>query len=128
MRRVWFGSLSHWGRGPQFELSDAAARQGLSRSGGTRAHAQSGLDHEMSEPIERETEAHYAKGNEAGRLFEGHGVIELARTQEIILRHLPAPPGTILDVGGGPGVYACWLASLGYRVHLVDVVPLHVEQ
>ena len=82
----------------------------------------------MSEPIERETEAHYAKGNEAGRLFEGHGVIELARTQEIILRHLPAPPGTILDVGGGPGVYACWLASLGYRVHLVDVVPLHVEQ
>jgi SAM-dependent methyltransferase len=82
----------------------------------------------MSEPIERETEAHYAKGKEAGRLFEGHGVIELARTQEIILRHLPAPPGTILDVGGGPGVYACWLASLGYRVHLVDAVPLHVEQ
>ncbi|HLH73563.1 MAG TPA: class I SAM-dependent methyltransferase, partial [Chloroflexota bacterium] len=38
------------------------------------------------------------------------------------------PPATILDVGGGPGVYACWLASEGYEVHLVDAVPLHVEQ
>src|SRR5262249_7357408 len=31
-------------------------------------------------------------------------------------------------VGGGPGVYACWLARLGHEVHLVDAVPLHVEQ
>lgn len=82
----------------------------------------------MSEPIPREAQAHYNKGREAQRLFEGHGVIELARTQEIILRYLPAPPGTVLDVGGGSGVYACWLASLGYRVHLIDAMPLHVEQ
>ena len=32
------------------------------------------------------------------------------------------------DVGGGPGVYACWLAMLGYEVHLYDPVPLHVAQ
>jgi hypothetical protein len=29
---------------------------------------------------------------------------------------------------GGPGAYATWLADLGYDVHLVDPVPLHVEQ
>ena len=37
-------------------------------------------------------------------------------------------PARVLDVGGGPGAYAAWLADLGYAVHLVDPVPLHVEQ
>ncbi len=79
-------------------------------------------------PLPREVETYYAKGSEVGRLFRGHGTIELARTQEIILRHLPPPPGAVLDVGGGPGVYACWLAARGYRVTLIDAAPLHVEQ
>jgi SAM-dependent methyltransferase len=78
-------------------------------------------------PLPREVEAYYAKGIEVTRLFRGHGTIELARTQEIILRYLPPPPGALLDVGGGTGVYACWLASRGYRVTLVDASPLHVE-
>ena len=56
----------------------------------------------MDEPIAREVQAYYVRGGEAGRLFRTHGLIELARMQEIILRHLPPPPGTILDVGGGP--------------------------
>jgi SAM-dependent methyltransferase len=81
-----------------------------------------------SEPLPREVQAYYARGGETRRLFKGHGQIELARTQEIILRHLPSTPGTILDVGGGPGIYACWLAALGYRVHLVDAMPSHVEE
>ncbi len=81
-----------------------------------------------SEPLPREVHAYYAREGEARRLFRGHGQIELARTQEIILRHLPSPPGAILDVGGGPGIHACWLAARGYRVHLVDAMPLHVEQ
>jgi SAM-dependent methyltransferase len=79
-------------------------------------------------PLPREVDAYYAKGIEAGRLFRGHGTIELARTQEILLRHLPPAPAAVLDVGGGTGVYACWLASRGYRVTLVDASPLHVEQ
>jgi len=41
---------------------------------------------------------------------------------------LPAPPAVILDVGGGSGVYARWLAALGYESHLVDPVGLHLEQ
>src|SRR5262249_39568553 len=43
-------------------------------------------------------------------------------------RFLPAPPAVVADVGGGPGLYACWLADLGYEVHLYDPVPLHVAQ
>jgi ubiquinone/menaquinone biosynthesis C-methylase UbiE len=82
----------------------------------------------MGEPIPREAQAYYNRGLEAGRLFRSHGLIEFARTQEIVLRHLPPPPCAILDVGGGPGAYACWLASLGHRVTLIDAVPLHVEQ
>lgn len=81
-----------------------------------------------SEPLSREVQAYYARGIEIGRLFRGHGTLELARTQEIILRHLPPPPGAVLDVGGGPGIYACWLASRGYGVTLIDASPLHVEQ
>ncbi len=82
----------------------------------------------MGESIPREAQAYYNRGVEAGRLFRSHGLIEFARTQEIILRHLPPPPCTILDVGGGPGAYAGWLASLGHRVTLIDAVPLHVDQ
>src|SRR5215470_10763489 len=82
----------------------------------------------MSEPIPHEMQAYYELGLEANRLFHGHGHLELARTQEIILRHLPPPPCAVLDVGGGPGAYACWLAARGYRVTLIDASPLHVKQ
>ena len=44
------------------------------------------------------------------------------------MRHIPKPPATVFDVGGGPGVYAFWLAKQGYEVHLIDVNPLHIEQ
>jgi SAM-dependent methyltransferase len=47
---------------------------------------------------------------------------------ELLERLLPSPPAAVLDVGGGPGTYAAPLARRGYRVHLVDPVPLHVEQ
>ncbi len=69
----------------------------------------------------------YEQYDEAGRLTTDFK-LEFARTQEILTRYLPAPPAVILDIGGGPGVYACWLAGLGYEVHLIDLVPLHVEQ
>src|SRR5262249_49423723 len=42
-------------------------------------------------------------------------------------RFLPAAAATVLDIGGGPGRYACGLARQGYEVHLMDVVPFHVE-
>src|SRR5437588_10135986 len=70
---------------------------------------------------------HYASGYEAQRLQSGSSQIEFARTQELVMRYVPSPPVVIFDVGGGPGVYACWLAKQGYEVHLVDANPLHVE-
>jgi ubiquinone/menaquinone biosynthesis C-methylase UbiE len=70
---------------------------------------------------------HYASGYEAQRLQSGSSQIELARTQDLLMRYLPQPPVVIYDVGGGPGVYAYWLAKQGYEVHLIDVNPLHVE-
>jgi SAM-dependent methyltransferase len=54
--------------------------------------------------------------------------LEELRTHEIVQRFFPPPPAAVLDVGGGPGAYAFWLAELGYEVHLSDPVPLHVEQ
>ena len=58
----------------------------------------------------------------------GVGQLELNRTQILMRRHLPEPPATVLDVGGGPGVYAYWLDAAGYEVDLVDIVPRHVRQ
>ena len=70
---------------------------------------------------------HYEHGVERPRLAAG-SALEFARTKELLERFLPPPPATVLDVGGGPGVYSAWLAASGYRVHLVDPVPLHVRQ
>ena len=70
----------------------------------------------------------YTDADEASRLRTGWFQLEHARTQELILRHLPPVPATIIDAGGGAGVYACWLAARGYQVHLIDPVPKHVEQ
>jgi SAM-dependent methyltransferase len=53
--------------------------------------------------------------------------LERERSRELLTRFLPPLPATILDIGGGPGGHACWLAARGYRVHLIDITPLHVE-
>lgn len=71
---------------------------------------------------------HYATGHEKSRLDAGPGKLERVRTQEILTRVLPPAPADLVDVGGGPGGYAAWLGSQGYRVELLDLVPLHVEQ
>ena len=72
----------------------------------------------------------YTSGyNEVDRLhITAVGRLERVRTQELLLRHLPPAPARILDVGGGPGVYSAWLASLGYDVTLVDPVARHLGQ
>ncbi|MEA2170600.1 MAG: hypothetical protein QOF76_3900 [Solirubrobacteraceae bacterium] len=66
---------------------------------------------------------------EADRLWATpHGCLERVRTWELLERHLPPAPARVLDVGGGPGVHAEWLASRGYAVRLIDPVHEHVEQ
>jgi SAM-dependent methyltransferase len=76
---------------------------------------------------EHQIAAYYDRGEEQGRLADW-GRLEFLRTRELLARFLPAPPVTVLDVGGAAGAYALPLAAEGYEVHLVDPVALHVEQ
>ena len=77
---------------------------------------------------EAEVRAYYERGEERDRLSNARGQLEFARTTEIVARRLPPPPAVIADIGGGPGRYALWLASLGYQVEHRDLMPLHVSQ
>jgi hypothetical protein len=64
--------------------------------------------------------AHYEEGVERERLLRGGaGNLEYLRTRELLARYLPPVPATVLDVGGGAGVYALPLARQGYSVHLI---------
>jgi len=86
-----------------------------------------GNDADSKSPAPEEISAHYASGYEKGRLEIGSGQLERVRTNQLLNRLLPPAPATILDVGGGPGGYACDLATQGYNVHLIDIAPIHVE-
>jgi ubiquinone/menaquinone biosynthesis C-methylase UbiE len=85
-------------------------------------------DRNHKSDVLRDVIDHYQEVDEDSRLQTGWFRLEHARTQELLLRHLPPPPATLLDIGGGSGIYAFWLASRGYHVHLVDPVPKHIEQ
>jgi len=78
--------------------------------------------------ISSEIDSFYAGAAEDKRLTYGLGPLEFERNKELIGRHLPAKGGVVIDVGGGPGVYAEWLAGLGYTVHLIDPVYKHIQQ
>jgi ubiquinone/menaquinone biosynthesis C-methylase UbiE len=78
--------------------------------------------------VDPEIMAYYQHGFERDRLASGGQRIEFLRMWDLLKRHLPPQPAQVLDVGGGAGAYAIPLASAGYEVHLIDPVPLHVEQ
>ncbi|MDR3773730.1 MAG: methyltransferase domain-containing protein [Terracidiphilus sp.] len=71
---------------------------------------------------------YYSHTPEDDRLAQGPSLLEALRTRELIERHAPAPPATVLDIGGGAGAYALWLAERGYSVHLIDPIPRHVAE
>lgn len=68
----------------------------------------------------------YEKGAETGRLERGLGVIEAARTKELLSRFIK-PGMTVYDVGGGIGYYADWLAAQGCTVSLFELAPSAVQ-
>jgi ubiquinone/menaquinone biosynthesis C-methylase UbiE len=81
---------------------------------------------EIDEHIDSWYSEHY---DESERLHvNAVGRLERERTKELLLRFLPQAPARILDVGGGPGVYASWLAELGHDVTLIDPVARHREE
>ena len=71
---------------------------------------------------------YYDLFQEESRLASGPGALEFERTKDILLRHLPAPPARVVDVGGAAGVYSLWLAGAGYEVHLVDASERLVDE
>jgi ubiquinone/menaquinone biosynthesis C-methylase UbiE len=81
---------------------------------------------QQSSTIRQEILAYYEQGREDARLRSGIGRLEFLRTQDILRRLLPAAPARILDIGGGSGIHAAWLAEDGHQVELLDPVPLHV--
>jgi ribosomal protein S18 acetylase RimI-like enzyme/SAM-dependent methyltransferase len=72
--------------------------------------------------------AYYTHGLEQDRLAGGGQRIEFLRMRELLARWFPAPPATVVDIGGGAGAYALPLAADGYKVHLIDPVRLHIDQ
>src|SRR5919202_2981784 len=68
-------------------------------------------------------EAYYDRAPEESRLELDVFRLEQLRSRELILRHAPAPPAVVLDIGGAAGAYAFWLAERGYEVRLIDAVP-----
>ncbi|NBJ90893.1 class I SAM-dependent methyltransferase [Acutalibacter sp. 1XD8-36] len=68
----------------------------------------------------------YENGAEIGRLERRLGVIEAARTKELLARYIK-PGMTVFDVGGGVGYYSDWLASLGCTVSLYELAPSAVR-
>jgi hypothetical protein len=70
----------------------------------------------------------YEAGDEDVRMVTASNRVEWERTLELLRRWLPAAPARVLDIGGGPGRYACWLRDNGYDVTLLDPVPKHVRQ
>ncbi|GAB2693225.1 hypothetical protein GCM10027037_15830 [Mucilaginibacter koreensis] len=70
----------------------------------------------------------YSQTSEEARLQLGLGPLEFERNKDLISRYLPTGSGIVLDVGGGPGIYAEWLAKQGHQVHLIDPVLKHVQQ
>jgi SAM-dependent methyltransferase len=79
--------------------------------------------------VPREVLDYYESGREFGRLTDGSlaGPLEYERTIELLQRYVPVGADHVLDVGGGPGTYANWLAQRGHSVRLVDPVGRHVE-
>lgn len=70
----------------------------------------------------------YTIFSEENRLKQGLGPLEFERSKELIQRYLPAQKSRIIDVGGGPGIYAEWLSNLGHHVLLIDPVLKHIQQ
>lgn len=70
----------------------------------------------------------YSKVSDEDRFTKGLGPLELERIQSLIQQYIRSPKSVIVDVGGGTGTYAAWLAGLGHQVQLVDPVQKHIRK
>lgn len=77
--------------------------------------------------INKSIEQFYNNSSEETRLNQGMGVFEFERIKTLIEKYIPNQCSTIIDVGGGTGKYAEWLAKKGHVVHLVDPIKKHIK-
>lgn len=80
----------------------------------------------MKKKLDAALERHYSLGKEKDRLNDAP--LEKDRTLRILKREMPPSPAVVLDIGGANGVYSFPLAQKGYEVHLIDSIPIHIEQ
>ncbi len=78
--------------------------------------------------IKKEIQEFYSGTSEEDRLKYGLGPLELERNKELMSRYLKKNRLVIADIGGGPGIYAEWMANLGHNVILIDPVEKHIQQ
>lgn len=77
--------------------------------------------------ISAELENFYNKASEETRLEKGMGIFEFERIKELIEKHINTKNAIIIDVGGGTGKYAEWLAKKNHTVHLIEPVVKHIK-
>lgn len=82
-------------------------------------------NHSLIDPM---IDRFYSDSSEETRLQTGLGPLEFERNKELILTYISKKRSLIMDIGGGPGLYASWLAELGHSVYLVDPVAKHIDQ
>lgn len=81
-----------------------------------------------AETTDTERIARYYDSDESVEGMVGvRGWLGLARLRQELLRTLPGPPADIVDVGGGTGAHARWLAPRGFSVSLVDISAGQLE-
>ncbi|MBL7497992.1 methyltransferase domain-containing protein [Frankia sp. CNm7] len=82
----------------------------------------------MTEPGPRVTDNNWVLSRALAPAYHAHtatlrGVVRQHLVTRALRTHLPAPPGRILDVGGGDGTQAIALARDGYQVTICDPDP-----
>ncbi len=70
----------------------------------------------------------YNQASEERRLNTIMGGYEFERVKQLIQKYILKEPSTILDIGGGTGKYAEWLALQNHEVHLVDPILKHIKK
>lgn len=69
---------------------------------------------------------YYSTHDEDSRLLSRHGSIEFLTTMRYIQKYLKKG-NTVLEIGAGTGRYSHAIASMGYSVDAVELVPHNIE-